>query len=143
MDGPGRRRWGWEEAGLWEQGCRGPPCLLLVMLCGIGGFSDVYKLRWLEAILSWQKLQEGCFGRPGELPLALAGSRGWWGSACSRPDGERMRWCEGNQERFATPMCMYTHKHTHGWKWAQNFGSQNFAGQEAVMLEDVGPLQLH
>ncbi|EPY77163.1 hypothetical protein CB1_001303003 [Camelus ferus] len=35
-----------------------------IMLCGIGGFSDFYKLRWLEAILSWQKLQEGCFGRP-------------------------------------------------------------------------------
>lgn len=34
------------------------------MLCGIGGFSDFYKLRWLEAILSWQKPQEGCFGRP-------------------------------------------------------------------------------
>ncbi|XP_006090448.1 UPF0764 protein C16orf89 homolog [Myotis lucifugus] len=35
-----------------------------IMLCGIGGFSDFYKLRWLEAILSWQKPQEGCFGRP-------------------------------------------------------------------------------
>ncbi|KAM5331013.1 UPF0764 protein C16orf89 homolog isoform 2-T2 [Glossophaga mutica] len=35
-----------------------------IMLCGIGGFSDFYKLRWLEAILSWQKPQEGCFGMP-------------------------------------------------------------------------------
>ncbi|CAK6444717.1 unnamed protein product, partial [Pipistrellus nathusii] len=35
-----------------------------IMLCGISGFFDFYKLRWLEAILSWQKLQEGCFGRP-------------------------------------------------------------------------------
>ncbi|XP_054445200.1 UPF0764 protein C16orf89 homolog [Pteronotus mesoamericanus] len=35
-----------------------------IMLCGIGGFSDFYKLRWLEAILSWQKPREGCFGRP-------------------------------------------------------------------------------
>ncbi|XP_004438324.1 PREDICTED: UPF0764 protein C16orf89 homolog [Ceratotherium simum simum] len=35
-----------------------------IMLCGISGFSDFYKLRWLEAILSWQKPQEGCFGRP-------------------------------------------------------------------------------
>ncbi|XP_019612020.2 UPF0764 protein C16orf89 homolog isoform X1 [Rhinolophus sinicus] len=35
-----------------------------IMFCGIGGFSDFYKLRWLEAILSWQKPQEGCFGKP-------------------------------------------------------------------------------
>ncbi|PNI44204.1 C16orf89 isoform 3 [Pan troglodytes] len=35
-----------------------------VMFCGMGGFSDFYKLRWLEAILSWQKQQEGCFGEP-------------------------------------------------------------------------------
>nr|KAF6439895.1 hypothetical protein HJG63_001714 [Rousettus aegyptiacus] len=35
-----------------------------ILFCGIGGFSDFYKLRWLEAILSWQKPQEGCFGRP-------------------------------------------------------------------------------
>uniref|UniRef100_A0A8C9PG21 Uncharacterized protein n=1 Tax=Spermophilus dauricus TaxID=99837 RepID=A0A8C9PG21_SPEDA len=43
------------------------PCLLPVMLCGISGFSDFYKLRWLEAILSWQRPWEGCFGKPGEL----------------------------------------------------------------------------
>ncbi|XP_032957631.1 UPF0764 protein C16orf89 homolog isoform X2 [Rhinolophus ferrumequinum] len=35
-----------------------------IMFCGIGGFSDFYKLPWLEAILSWQKPQEGCFGKP-------------------------------------------------------------------------------
>uniref|UniRef100_A0A8C9AVV5 Chromosome 16 open reading frame 89 n=1 Tax=Prolemur simus TaxID=1328070 RepID=A0A8C9AVV5_PROSS len=35
-----------------------------IMFCGMGGFSDFYKLRWLEAILSWQKVQEGCFGKP-------------------------------------------------------------------------------
>ncbi|XP_019515878.1 PREDICTED: UPF0764 protein C16orf89 homolog [Hipposideros armiger] len=35
-----------------------------IMFCGIGGFSDFYQLQWLEAILSWQKPQEGCFGRP-------------------------------------------------------------------------------
>uniref|UniRef100_A0A8C2VQS9 Chromosome 16 open reading frame 89 n=1 Tax=Chinchilla lanigera TaxID=34839 RepID=A0A8C2VQS9_CHILA len=35
-----------------------------IMFCGIAGFSDFYKLRWLEAILSWQKPQEGCFGVP-------------------------------------------------------------------------------
>ncbi|XP_042827580.1 UPF0764 protein C16orf89 homolog isoform X2 [Panthera tigris] len=35
-----------------------------VMFCGISGFSDFYKLWWLEAILNWQKPEEGCFGRP-------------------------------------------------------------------------------
>ncbi|XP_004587124.2 UPF0764 protein C16orf89 homolog [Ochotona princeps] len=35
-----------------------------IMFCGLGGFSDFYKHRWLEAILSWQKPQEGCFGKP-------------------------------------------------------------------------------
>uniref|UniRef100_A0A2K6GXU0 Chromosome 16 open reading frame 89 n=1 Tax=Propithecus coquereli TaxID=379532 RepID=A0A2K6GXU0_PROCO len=35
-----------------------------IMFCGMGGFLDFYKLRWLEAILSWQKAQEGCFGKP-------------------------------------------------------------------------------
>uniref|UniRef100_A0A2K6TZZ2 Chromosome 16 open reading frame 89 n=1 Tax=Saimiri boliviensis boliviensis TaxID=39432 RepID=A0A2K6TZZ2_SAIBB len=38
-----------------------------VMFCGMGGFSDFYKLQWLDAILSWQKQREGCFGEPGEL----------------------------------------------------------------------------
>ncbi|XP_057606274.1 UPF0764 protein C16orf89 homolog [Hippopotamus amphibius kiboko] len=46
-----------------------------IMFCGISGFSDFYKLRWLEAILSWQKPQEGCFGKPAaedeELPKAI------------------------------------------------------------------------
>ncbi|XP_004706292.1 UPF0764 protein C16orf89 homolog [Echinops telfairi] len=37
-----------------------------IMLCGIGGFADFYKLRWLEVLLSWQKREEGCFGRPDE-----------------------------------------------------------------------------
>ncbi|KFO24816.1 UPF0764 protein C16orf89 homolog isoform X2 [Fukomys damarensis] len=35
-----------------------------IMFCGIGGFSDFYKLQWLEAILNWQRPQEGCFGVP-------------------------------------------------------------------------------
>ncbi|XP_077762642.1 UPF0764 protein C16orf89 homolog isoform X1 [Canis aureus] len=35
-----------------------------IMFCGISGFLDFYKLRWLEAILNWQKSQEGCFGKP-------------------------------------------------------------------------------
>uniref|UniRef100_G1RG47 Uncharacterized protein n=1 Tax=Nomascus leucogenys TaxID=61853 RepID=G1RG47_NOMLE len=46
-----------------------------IMFCGMGGFSDFYKLRWLEAILSWQKQREGCFGEPDaedeELPKAI------------------------------------------------------------------------
>ncbi|KAM6155914.1 UPF0764 protein C16orf89 homolog [Rhynchocyon petersi] len=36
-----------------------------IMLCGLAGFADFYKLQWLEAILSWQKPLEGCFGIPG------------------------------------------------------------------------------
>uniref|UniRef100_A0A669PRR8 Chromosome 16 open reading frame 89 n=1 Tax=Phasianus colchicus TaxID=9054 RepID=A0A669PRR8_PHACC len=41
-------------------------CILfpLVMLCGMSGFSDFYKLRWLEKILTWQMPKEGCFGEP-------------------------------------------------------------------------------
>ncbi|XP_037669949.1 UPF0764 protein C16orf89 homolog isoform X2 [Choloepus didactylus] len=35
-----------------------------IMLCGISGFSDFYKLQWLQAILSWQEPREGCFGKP-------------------------------------------------------------------------------
>ncbi|XP_035404896.2 UPF0764 protein C16orf89 homolog [Cygnus atratus] len=35
-----------------------------IMLCGMSGFSDFYKLRWLEKILTWQKPKEGCFGEP-------------------------------------------------------------------------------
>uniref|UniRef100_A0A8B9BD69 Chromosome 16 open reading frame 89 n=1 Tax=Anser brachyrhynchus TaxID=132585 RepID=A0A8B9BD69_9AVES len=35
-----------------------------ILLCGMSGFSDFYKLRWLEKILSWQKPKEGCFGEP-------------------------------------------------------------------------------
>ncbi|KAM5227742.1 UPF0764 protein C16orf89 homolog [Ctenodactylus gundi] len=35
-----------------------------IMFCGLSGFADFYKLRWLEVILSWQKPQEGCFGAP-------------------------------------------------------------------------------
>ncbi|XP_012587253.1 PREDICTED: UPF0764 protein C16orf89 homolog [Condylura cristata] len=35
-----------------------------IMFCGLSGFSDFYKPEWLEAILGWQKPQEGCFGRP-------------------------------------------------------------------------------
>ena len=59
--------WAWKQVGLEGQACRGPLSLLPVMFCGISGFLDFYKLRWLEAILIWQKSQEGCFGKPGEL----------------------------------------------------------------------------
>ncbi|OXB52783.1 hypothetical protein ASZ78_004080 [Callipepla squamata] len=40
--------------------------VLQVMLCGMSGFSDFYKLRWLEKILTWQMPKEGCFGEPSE-----------------------------------------------------------------------------
>ncbi|XP_008845188.2 UPF0764 protein C16orf89 homolog [Nannospalax galili] len=46
-----------------------------IMFCGLAGFSDFYKLHWLEAILSWQNPRAGCFGKPatkGELPEATA-----------------------------------------------------------------------
>lgn len=52
------------------------------MFCGMAGFSDFYKLRWLEAILSWQKPNLGCFGKPGELPVCPAWEKGWWGFSC-------------------------------------------------------------
>ncbi|XP_004478427.1 UPF0764 protein C16orf89 homolog isoform X1 [Dasypus novemcinctus] len=35
-----------------------------IMFCGLSGFSDFYKLRWLQAILSWQVPRKGCFGKP-------------------------------------------------------------------------------
>lgn len=78
---------------LWGEGCKGALCLLPVMFCGISGFSDFYKLRWLEAILSWQKPQEGCFGRPGELPSGPGWEQRVVGSACSKSDEERTQWC--------------------------------------------------
>ncbi|XP_021267092.1 UPF0764 protein C16orf89 homolog [Numida meleagris] len=37
-----------------------------IMLCGMSGFSDFYKLRWLEKILTWQMPEEGCFGEPSQ-----------------------------------------------------------------------------
>ena len=45
----------------------------------MSGFSDFYKLRWLQAILSWQKPQEGCFGEPGELHFLPVWEQGWGG----------------------------------------------------------------
>lgn len=64
----------------WEMGrgqsgdrvAEGLSCSLAVMFCGLGGFSDFYKRRWLEAILSWQKPQEGCFGKPGEMAALIS-----------------------------------------------------------------------
>lgn len=37
-----------------------------IMFCGISGFLDFYKPRWLQAIFSRQKAREGCFGLPDE-----------------------------------------------------------------------------
>ncbi|XP_056662270.1 UPF0764 protein C16orf89 homolog [Monodelphis domestica] len=37
-----------------------------VMFCGLSGYSDFYKARWLQAILTWQRPVEGCFGKPCE-----------------------------------------------------------------------------
>ncbi|NWX95484.1 CP089 protein, partial [Nothoprocta ornata] len=37
-----------------------------IMFCGMSGFSDFYQHRWLEAILTWQRPKEGCFGKPNE-----------------------------------------------------------------------------
>nr|XP_006124632.2 UPF0764 protein C16orf89 homolog [Pelodiscus sinensis] len=38
-----------------------------IMLCGMAGFSDFYKPSWLETILTWQKPEEGCFGKSSEI----------------------------------------------------------------------------
>ncbi|XP_007498776.1 UPF0764 protein C16orf89 homolog isoform X2 [Monodelphis domestica] len=35
-----------------------------IMFCGLSGYSDFYKARWLQAILTWQRPVEGCFGKP-------------------------------------------------------------------------------
>ncbi|XP_036595631.1 UPF0764 protein C16orf89 homolog [Trichosurus vulpecula] len=35
-----------------------------IMFCGLSGYSDFYKPRWLQAILTWQQPKEGCFGEP-------------------------------------------------------------------------------
>uniref|UniRef100_A0A670JWJ2 Chromosome 16 open reading frame 89 n=1 Tax=Podarcis muralis TaxID=64176 RepID=A0A670JWJ2_PODMU len=37
---------------------------LSVMFCGLAGFSDFYKPRWLDIILNWQKRERGCFWIP-------------------------------------------------------------------------------
>ncbi|XP_031800817.1 UPF0764 protein C16orf89 homolog [Sarcophilus harrisii] len=34
------------------------------MFCGLSGYSDFYKHRWLQSILTWQRPKEGCFGKP-------------------------------------------------------------------------------
>ncbi|XP_043834396.1 UPF0764 protein C16orf89 homolog [Dromiciops gliroides] len=35
-----------------------------IMFCGLSGYSDFYKPRWLQTILTWQRPKEGCFGKP-------------------------------------------------------------------------------
>ncbi|CAI5792335.1 Chromosome 16 open reading frame 89 [Podarcis lilfordi] len=32
-----------------------------ILFCGLAGFSDFYKPRWLDIILNWQKRERGCF----------------------------------------------------------------------------------
>ncbi|XP_075687420.1 UPF0764 protein C16orf89 homolog [Rhinoderma darwinii] len=36
--------------------------LSMVMLCGLCGYSDFYKLEWMNQIISWQDPIIGCFG---------------------------------------------------------------------------------
>ena len=73
--------WPWGEGGGGPGGrpAEGPLSLLPVVLCGMSGFSDFYKLRWLQAILSWQKPREGCFGEPGELHFLPDWEWAWGG----------------------------------------------------------------
>ncbi|KAM9099180.1 UPF0764 protein C16orf89 homolog isoform 1-T1 [Sarcophilus harrisii] len=37
-----------------------------IMFCGLSGYSDFYKHRWLQSILTWQRPKEGCFGKPSD-----------------------------------------------------------------------------
>lgn len=67
----------WEEV---ETGLQKDIDVFAVMFCGMAGFSDFYKLRWLEAILSWQNPEIGCFGKPGELPVCPSWEQWWVGS---------------------------------------------------------------
>ncbi|KAJ1097826.1 hypothetical protein NDU88_002942 [Pleurodeles waltl] len=36
-----------------------------IMFCGMCGFSDFLKSKWLKKILAWQDLETGCFGKTG------------------------------------------------------------------------------
>ncbi|KAI7803726.1 UPF0764 protein C16orf89 homolog [Triplophysa rosa] len=38
-----------------------------ILLCGLVGFSDFYKLEWLQSILIWQDQEVGCFGKEDDI----------------------------------------------------------------------------
>ncbi|XP_065129818.2 UPF0764 protein C16orf89 homolog [Paramisgurnus dabryanus] len=38
-----------------------------ILLCGLEGFSDFYKLDWLQSIITWQDNEVGCFGKEDDL----------------------------------------------------------------------------
>ncbi|KAG8539437.1 hypothetical protein GDO81_020912 [Engystomops pustulosus] len=41
---------------------KGTSILVIVLLCGLSGFSDFYKPEWLNQIISWQDPVTGCYG---------------------------------------------------------------------------------
>ncbi|XP_051995531.1 UPF0764 protein C16orf89 homolog isoform X2 [Xyrauchen texanus] len=38
-----------------------------ILLCGLVGFSDFYKLDWLQSIVIWQDQEVGCFGKEEDI----------------------------------------------------------------------------
>ncbi|XP_063788431.1 UPF0764 protein C16orf89 homolog [Pseudophryne corroboree] len=42
-----------------------------IMLCGLCGYSDFYKLEWMNKIISWQDPVSGCFGYIGENGITM------------------------------------------------------------------------
>ncbi|XP_051569865.1 UPF0764 protein C16orf89 homolog [Myxocyprinus asiaticus] len=38
-----------------------------ILLCGLVGFSDFYKLDWIQSVLLWQYQEVGCFGKEEDL----------------------------------------------------------------------------
>lgn len=92
-----------EEVEAGQQRCLG---VFAVMFCGMAGFSDFYKLRWLEAILGWQNPQVGCFGKPGELPVCPSWEHCLVGSQFL---GHSRKGCPGIENWWFRPS-----KHTHG-----------------------------
>ena len=87
--------------------------MIPVVFCGMSGFSDFYKLRWLQAILSWQKPREGCYGEPGELHFLPDWEQGL-GRGGAGLLGQVGKGCSGvrNVERDVHHACPRTHVHT-------------------------------